>query len=66
MSWGAIILALLQAFPQAMKLLTMLGESLKKTPAEKRRESLSKLDSAIDKSKIGDNRELTKWLGKQL
>lgn len=51
----------------AIKLVAFLLEKYRKTPLEKRRESLAEFDKAIDKARSkNDLGDLSKWLGKNL
>jgi len=60
------ISAALQALPQLLKLINWFITTMKKTPAEKRRESLIDFDKAMDKANKNDLGDLSKWFGKRL
>jgi hypothetical protein len=64
----ATVLALIEALPQLLKLVGFIIDSVKKTPAEKRREALAQLDAAITKAygPEPDLTDLSKWFGKRL
>lgn len=63
----SLALAILGAIPTLLKLIMMIVEGLRKTPGEKRRESLAELDKALKLAKDKNNlKELSTWFGKRL
>jgi len=58
--------ALLALIPLILKLIVMILERTKDVPAEQRRKFLESFDSAIEKAKAGDVRDLSIWFGKKL
>lgn len=60
------IVEILGIFGVVLKFAIMIIEKTRKTPAEKRRESLAALDKAIEESHKKDLRDLSKWLGSRL
>jgi hypothetical protein len=49
-----------------LKFAGFLIDKYKKTPSEKRRDSLSELDKAIEEAHKKDLRDLSKWIGGRL
>lgn len=60
--WSAI----LSALPAIIKLIILIIERLKDKPDEERRQILAAFDAAVEKSKIGDLRDLSIWFSKRL
>lgn len=63
----ATLMAILAALPQLLSLISFFVDSIKKTPAEKRRDALIEFDNAIKLAKEKNNlTDLSKWFGKRL